>query len=257
MDVRAAIAELTERRHAEAEQGLCELAGITFNATTADLASGILDVATAVLADETTARGLRQDGGWAGAVRMLEEGWPFFDPEPDDPPGTLALLPLLARTSHPELAELGRRSAPERLLAMAAEAEREFGPGEGTRILAQAEQEDAAAGEALVVGLLDWALAVVTRPEGTWLDWRPTGAQRRDAVIELPAAATDLWARAEVDAKSGRYQVGPGPRDVQRHVREHPLRFGRTASLAGAVLLAEHAAAECVAGLVLRSSMWV
>lgn len=100
-----------------------------------------------------------------------------------------------------------------------------------------------------MVELLHWAVAAATRPPATRLDWRPTGAQRRDAAVELPAAVTDLWVRAEVDARSGRYQVGPGPREVPGYVRDYPLRFGRTASLPGAVLLAEHAAAECVAGL--------
>jgi hypothetical protein len=229
VEVRAAISELTERPEAAAEQGLCELAGIAFNAATADLAGQILDIATTVLADETTTRGLRQDGGWAGTLRALIEGSPF-EPGPDDPPGVMALMPLLAETPRRQLAALGRTLIPGRWL-----------------VLPRPQPE--ATGEELVVELLDWAVAAATRPKATRLDWRQTGIQRRDAAIDLPGAVTDLWVRAEVDDRSGRYQVGPGPREVPGYVRDHPLRFGRTASLAGAVLLAEHAAAECVAGL--------
>jgi hypothetical protein len=229
VDVRAAVAELTGRRHAEVEQGLCELAGIAFNASTANLASGVLDIATTVLADQTTARGLQQDGGWAGAVRALVERWPF-ESDVDDPPGVEALVALLAETPRRELAALGQTPVSERWLILP-------------------RPEAVAVGEDLVVELLHWSVAAATRPAATRLDWRQTGAQRRDAAVELPAAATDLWVRAEVDSRSGRYQVGPGPREVPSYVRDHPLRFGRTASLAGAVLLAEHAAAECVAGL--------
>jgi hypothetical protein len=34
---------------------------------------GVLDIATSVLADQATTRGLQQDGGWAEAVRALVE----------------------------------------------------------------------------------------------------------------------------------------------------------------------------------------
>jgi hypothetical protein len=243
VDVRAAVAELTERRPAEAEQGLCDLAGIAFNTTTADLAGGVLDIASTVLADQTTARGLQQDGGWAGAVRALVERWPIFEPGPDDPPGVMALLPLLAETPRRELAALGDTFIAERWVVLPLG--QTFIAEQRGGLLRPAEP----LGEKLVVELLHWAVAAATRPPATRLDWRQTGTKRRDAAVELPAAVTDLWVRAEVDDRSGRYQVGPGPREVPSYVRDHPLRFGRTASLAGAVLLAEHAAAECVANL--------
>ena len=233
MDVHDAIAELTGRRRADAALALCELAGLEHTATSSRLAQQILEVAAAVLTDETTARALRRDGGWAGALRMLEESW--FGPLPDDPPGTTAVLALLADMPTQEITALGRRVRRGELVELAVQAD--------------GGQDAEARGEGLVVELLHWALAVATRPEETRLDWKQTGPQRRDAVIELPDAATDLWVRAEVDARSGRYQVGPGPREVPGYVHAHPLRFGRTATLGGAVLLAEHAAAECVAAL--------
>ena len=233
MDVQGAIAELTGRRPADAALALCELAGLEHTATSSRLAQQILEVAAAVLADETTARALRRDGGWAGALRMLEENW--FGPLPDDPPGTTALLPLLADMPRQEIVALGGRIRSGELVELAVQAD--------------GEQDAEARGEGLVVELLHWALAVATRPEETRVDWKQTGPQQRDAAIELPDAATDLWVRAEVDARSGRYQVGPGPREVSGYVHGHPLRFGRTATLGGAVLLAEHAAAECVAAL--------
>jgi hypothetical protein len=186
-----------------------------------------------VLADETTARALQRDGGWAGALRMLEENW--FGPLPDDPPGTTAVLPLLADMPRQGIVALGRQVRSGELVELAVQAE--------------SGQDAEARGEGLVVELLHWALAAATRPEETRLDWQQTGPQQQDAAVELPHAATDLWVRAEVDARSGRYQVGPGPREVPGYVHAHPLRFGRTATLGGAVLLAEHAAAECVAAL--------
>jgi hypothetical protein len=243
VDVRAAVAELTERRPAEAEQGLCDLAGIASTTTATDLAGGVLDIATTMLADQTTVRGLQQDGGWAGAVRALVERWPVLEPGPDDPPGVTALTALLAETPQRELAALPDTFLAERWVVLPL----------GQTVLAEERggllRPAEPPGERLVVELLHWAVAAATRPPATRLDWRQTGAQRRDAAVELPVAVTDLWVRAEVDEKSGHYQVGPGPREVPSYVRDHPLRFGRTASLAGAVLLAEHAAAECVANL--------
>ncbi|WP_030841349.1 hypothetical protein [Streptomyces sp. NRRL S-475] len=201
-----------------AARALCHIAGLSAVPVLVQAAEHALDVATRVLADPAHAS-VYAAGGWAGSCRTYPEGT-VHGSDPCLPPGAEAVTDLPEEA----LQRLGRHFSSQ--------------PSDTSRTdLASAGQEE-------LVHLLDWALAIATRPANrlNWTRDRSDGTLQhtqplpdRDGILTLTATTTGVY-RVSLDAL--------GLSDLAEE--DDTVEWEREAapSQSAAVLLAEHAAIE-------------
>ncbi|KOV62955.1 hypothetical protein ADL00_23670 [Streptomyces sp. AS58] len=227
-DPRTAVLDLlTEIEPARAPSGtadhpaggaLCHIAGLSADPVLVQAAEHALDVATRVLADPAHA-GVYAAGGWAGSCRTYPEGT-VHGSDPCLPPGAETVTDLPEEV----LQRLGRHFSSK--------------PSDTSRT------DFAGAGQEELVHLLDWALAVATRPANRpdWTRDRTDGTLQhtqplpdRDGILTLTATTTGVY-RVSLDAL--------GLSDLAEE--DDTVEWEREAapSQTAAVLLAEHAAIE-------------
>ncbi|MEV7246642.1 MULTISPECIES: hypothetical protein [Streptomyces] len=227
-DPRAAVLDLlTEIEPARAPSGtadhpaahaLCHIAGLTTDPLLVQAAEHALDVATRVLADPAHAS-VYAAGGWAGSCRTYPEGT-VHGSNPCLPPGAEAVTDLPEET----LQRLGQHFS--------------------SRLSDTSLADLASAGREELVHLLDWALAVATRPANRpdWTRDRTDGTLQHtqplpdhDGTLTLTATTTGVY-RVSLDAL-GLSDLADEDDTVEWEGEAAP-------SQSAAVLLAEHAAIE-------------
>ncbi|MFD4611378.1 hypothetical protein ACFWOT_25485 [Streptomyces sp. NPDC058440] len=227
-DPRAAVLDLlTEIEPARAPSGtadhlaaraLCHVAGLTTDPVLVQAAEHALEVATRVLADPAHAS-VYAAGGWAGSCRTYPEGT-VHGSDPCLPPGAEAVTGL-----------------PE-------EAVQRLGQHFSSRPSDTSRADLVGAGREELVHLLDWVLAVATRPANRpdWTRDRTDGTLQhtqplpdRDGLLTLTATTTGVY-RVSLDAL-GLSELADEDDSVEWEREAAP-------SQSAAVLLAEHAAIE-------------
>lgn len=201
-----------------AARALCHIAGLSANPVLVQAAEHVLDIATHVLADPAHAS-VYTAGGWAGSCRTFPEGT-VHGSDPCLPPGAETVTDLPEEA----LQRLGRYFSSR--------------PSDTSRT------DLAGAGREELVHLLDWALAVATRPANR-PDWTRNGTNGtlqhnrplpdRDGILTLTATTTGVY-RVSLDTLE--LSALSDEDDTVEWERE------AAPSQSAAVLLAEHAAIE-------------
>ncbi|MFF5027845.1 hypothetical protein ACFY2J_27045 [Streptomyces collinus] len=201
-----------------AAHALCHIAGLTTDPLLVQAAEHALDVATRVLADPAHAS-VYAAGGWAGSCRTYPEGT-VHGSNPCLPPGAEAVTDLPEET----LQRLGQHFS--------------------SRLSDTSLADLASAGREELVHLLDWALAVATRPANRpdWTRDRTDGTLQHtqplpdhDGTLTLTATTTGVY-RVSLDAL-GLSDLADEDDTVEWEGEAAP-------SQSAAVLLAEHAVIE-------------
>ncbi|WP_435057799.1 hypothetical protein [Streptomyces sp. bgisy060] len=201
-----------------AARALCHIAGLSADPVLVQAAEHVLDVATHVLTDTAHAC-VYAAGGWAGSCRTFPEGT-VHGSDPCLPPGAETVTDLPEEV----LQRLGRHFSSR--------------PSDTSRT------DLASAGREELVHLLDWALAVATRP-ANGPDWTRNGTDGtlqhtrplpdREGILTLTATTSGVY-RISLDTL--RLSALADEDDTVEWERE------AAPSQSAAVLLAEHAAIE-------------